>query len=160
VQEEEVFSRTHIALTAPYRPKISHYNDEKKYKEGVTSSFDLCETTINYTNQKTFTGEDEKFAYRRALSPVKEMSSDRYKVQQWSLMRPWERTTSSPSSNPLVKKYINHASKPGPSFRDSHFWLMGVWRRGERINNMAKNGSKVLITKLDRLLLLVCKLYI
>jgi hypothetical protein len=81
VQEEEGFSKTHIALTAPYRPNISHYDDEKiQYNEVVTTEepLDLYETTINYANQKSFISEDEKFAYRGAIPRLKEMSSDRH----------------------------------------------------------------------------------
>jgi len=107
VQDEEMFSKTQIALTAPYRPNISYYDDEKiQYNETentnntkILKNIDLSQTT-NFTDRKAFTGEDEKFAYKRALSRMKEMTGSlNWRVDgKWTpvdeSMRPWERLKS------------------------------------------------------------------
>ncbi|CDR37996.1 CYFA0S01e19988g1_1 [Cyberlindnera fabianii] len=158
VQEEEMFSKTSIALNSPYRPNISYYDDEKiQYNEDKQSfqSFDLSETTVNYANQKAFTGEDEKFAYKRAVSRLKEMNSMRYKEIEWQplqhMMRPWE--TKSKLENDITIKhdqehdndtssFVNSASGPAPTFAGDHFWSMGLWGKGERLNAMARRWIK------------------
>lgn len=144
VQEEEAFSKTHIALTAPYRPNISNYDDDKiYYKECPTGSCEL--TSIDYAKQKTFTGSDEKFAYKRALSRLKEMDSDAYKSMAWKplheVMRPWEGSRSRVNGvweEQDEFEYVNHASKVAPNFAYTHFWSMGLWGKGERLNDMAR----------------------
>lgn len=108
VQDEEMFAKTAIAMENPYRPNIASYDqentefysEEKNYREGVARK-------SNYANIKVFTGDDEKFAFKRAVSRIREMvGSDIWRKQsRWvpidDSMRPWE--------NVLSKKedYIN-----------------------------------------------------
>lgn len=94
VQNEEMFAKTRIAIDMPYRPNVSTYDQQHtaEYKENT----DL--QTNDFTDLKAFTGEDEKFAYKRAVSRIKEMTgSIRWREQdRWvpmdHSMRPWETT--------------------------------------------------------------------
>lgn len=90
VQEEEMFAKTAIDLSSPYRPNAlkydQHYTEE--YKENETQRYD-------FKNATAFTGDDEKFAYKRAILRIREMvDSESWRNVTWvpidSSMRPWE----------------------------------------------------------------------
>jgi hypothetical protein len=155
VAEEEMFSKTQIALTSPYRPNISYYDDEKiVYKEGDLSNirdFDLS-VDNNFTNSKAFTGEDEKFAYKRAVSRLKEITGSlNYRAQAWKPiqkdMRPWEvskiqtfnkeQTNLDYQLNAMTGKLYNSANVGllAPVFENVHFWSVGIWGKGERLKD-------------------------
>ncbi len=99
VQDEEMFARTSIDMNNPYRPNISTYD------QSYTKSFDDFKSAqkenINneYMNTRAFTGDDEKFAFKRAVSRVKEMvASETWRLNdRWvpldHTMRPWESST-------------------------------------------------------------------
>lgn len=101
VQEEEMFAKTAIAAMNPYRPNISSYDQDyaKKFADLKTAE----NGALDYQNVKAFTGEDEKFAFKRAILRILEMvGSDQWRrVDQWvpidSSMRPWELNPESPS---------------------------------------------------------------
>lgn len=162
VADEEMFSKTQIALTTPYRPNVSYYDDEKiVYKEGDLSNirdFDLS-VDNNFTNSKAFTGEDERFAYKRAVSRLKEITDSlNYRNTKWKpinkLMRPWESTKISVNQekqnldndiNPINGRYYNNANEGlfAPVFKNVHFWSLGLWGKGERLKDeIAKKWIK------------------
>lgn len=94
VQQEEMFAKTAIAAMNPYRPNISSYDqDYAKDFEDVDTEKGKA---VNFGNVKAFTGEDEKFAYKRALLRISEMvGSDHWRsADRWvpidQSMRPWE----------------------------------------------------------------------
>ncbi|CAI5757031.1 unnamed protein product [Candida verbasci] len=93
VQDEETFAKTSIAMMNPYRPNTSTYD------QSHTEHFEETITKSNYSNTKAFTGDDEKFAFKRAVSRIKEMvGSDIWRSEnRWipidDTMRPWERKT-------------------------------------------------------------------
>ncbi|KAI5951233.1 hypothetical protein KGF54_004307 [Candida jiufengensis] len=95
VQDEEMFAKTSIAMSNPYRPNIASYDSETTEHYDEPSEIDL-RTKSNYADLKAFQGDDEKFAFKRAVSRIKEMvMSDSWRKQdRWiSLhddMRPWE----------------------------------------------------------------------
>ncbi|EGW32269.1 uncharacterized protein SPAPADRAFT_139631 [Spathaspora passalidarum NRRL Y-27907] len=97
VQDEEMFARTSIDMMNPYRPNVSTYDHDH------TKSYDDYEQVNqkNYKNLKAFTGDDEKFAFKRAVSRIKEMvNSDAWRrFDRWipldNTMRPWETTSGS-----------------------------------------------------------------
>ncbi|KAI5963701.1 uncharacterized protein KGF55_002581 [Candida pseudojiufengensis] len=95
VQDEEMFAKTSIAMSNPYRPNIVSYDSEKTEHYNEPSSTRTVPKS-NYSNIKAFQGDDEKFAFKRAVSRIKEMVlSDNWRKQdRWiSLhdeMRPWE----------------------------------------------------------------------
>lgn len=166
VQDEEMFSKTQIALTAPYRPNVSYYDDEKiVYNETETTkivkNFDL--SSANFTDSKAFTGEDEKFAYKRAVSRMKEMTGSlHWRLEgKWTpvdkSMRPWERRKSEQLSdatrefeamdndhNVVTGRVVNNASGVlAPVFNVMHFWSLGLWGKGNRLkDDIAKKWIK------------------
>ncbi|KAK6460346.1 AFG1-like ATPase-domain-containing protein [Scheffersomyces coipomensis] len=94
VQDEEMYSKTKIAMENPYRPNIASYDDSKMaiYDEPVK---ELSKEEV-FKDMRAFTGDDEKFAFKRAVSRIKEMlfsdawrSTDRW-VPIDQTMRPWE----------------------------------------------------------------------
>lgn len=91
IQEEEMFAKTAIAAANPYRPNVSSYDvDHAKEYEAKKDA------KGNFGNVAAFTGEDERFAYKRAVSRIREMvGSDTWrKGDRWvpvhHLMRPWQ----------------------------------------------------------------------
>ncbi|ODV58284.1 uncharacterized protein ASCRUDRAFT_77984 [Ascoidea rubescens DSM 1968] len=95
VQNEEMYSKTQMDLMAPYRPNVSSYEDGTVEYKSIPSS---CKFETNFKDIKKFTGEDEKFAYKRAVSRIKEMTGSiqwrSNEINKWKplnlSMRPWE----------------------------------------------------------------------
>ena len=105
----------------------------------------------DFTKVSAFTGEDERFAYKRAVSRLKEMTGSLQwrKVQEWSPLednaRPWETVdASNNNSGNVATTYKNvmgngidspfRTSKEAPPLFDaSHFWAMVEWGPGNRV---------------------------
>ena len=94
VQEEEMYARTAIDLNSPYRPNVAMYdeNHTSEHKPENHKNPDVSD----YKNITAFTGQDEKFAYKRAVLRIKQMlGSERWKSEAWiplhEVMRPWEK---------------------------------------------------------------------
>lgn len=89
-QEEEMFARTTLDTLNPYRPNVSSYDQD------YAKEFKHSGKKIDFNNALAFTGEDEKFAYKRAVSRIKEMvGSDYWRsmdtwVPTYISLRPWE----------------------------------------------------------------------
>ncbi|RCK63643.1 Lactation elevated protein 1 B [Candida viswanathii] len=124
VQDEEAFARASIDLTNPYRPNVSTYD------QSYTKSFDDFEDNKNeqnnYTNTKAFTGDDEKFAFKRAVSRIKEMvASEFWRAEdRWvpldSTMRPWE----TPAKSKIKFAKVKKVAAPETSNPDMDKFLM------------------------------------
>lgn len=107
VQDEETFAKASIDSSNPYRPNVSTYDQEytASFNEGTVKGEKEMEQ-VNFKNIKAFTGEDEKFAYKRAVLRIKEMvDSDLWRSSQgWTpidiSMRTWENLT---SEQPLME---------------------------------------------------------
>ena len=111
VQDEEMFARTAIDMTNPYRPNVSSYDQDHTaaHNEPTVGLFGSGNddpdskhgNPVNFKNLKAFTGEDEKFAYKRAVLRIKEMvGSEAWKnSNRWvpidESMRPWEKNLKS-----------------------------------------------------------------
>ncbi|CUM48494.1 uncharacterized protein AC631_02315 [Debaryomyces fabryi] len=107
VQDEEMFARTTIDMMNPYRPNVSSYDQKHtsahtEHTNGLFGSGNDDPDSkhgnpVNFKNLKAFTGEDEKFAYKRAVLRIKEMvGSETWKnSSRWvpidESMRPWEK---------------------------------------------------------------------
>lgn len=108
----------------------------------------------DFTKVSAFTGEDERFAYKRAVSRLKEMTGSLQwrKIQEWSPLddssRPWETIDSASSSGTAAAAaYKNTALGSGidspfrkskqapPLFDASHFWAMVEWGPGNRVKD-------------------------
>ena len=176
--DQEMFSEVHQDLSSPFRPNVASYenNDrettpEKEQKEqkkhyGVNNNDEsyISEDPSNkffpqtkstkpqqdFTKISAFTGEDERFAYKRAVSRLKEMTGSTRWVQEneWQPLdedsRPWE--TISTTSN-YTNTTGNHRGLTGPDsmfrtrtdrppkFDAQHFWAMVEWGPGKRIQD-------------------------
>ncbi|GEQ66541.1 hypothetical protein JCM33374_g204 [Metschnikowia sp. JCM 33374] len=95
VQQEEMYAKTAMQTLNPYRPNVSSY-DQAHAREYINEEGIMKDVT-NFGDVKAFTGEDEKFAYERAVSRIHEMvASDHWRnSDKWvpvdESMRPWER---------------------------------------------------------------------
>lgn len=113
VQDEEMFAKTAIAMSNPYRPNIASYDQEHtetydEFTNSIKKAFvgdktqnedhdrEADNRKIDFKNIKAFTGEDEKFAYKRAVLRIREMVGSEIwrSTNRWvpidQSMRPWE----------------------------------------------------------------------
>ncbi|ODQ78414.1 hypothetical protein BABINDRAFT_9202 [Babjeviella inositovora NRRL Y-12698] len=90
LQNEEMFSKTFME---PYRPHTVMYDNNSEYNEPVRKE---GQKEVDFKDIKAFTGDDEKFAFKRAVSRIKEMTgSEAWRnADKWVpldiSMRPWE----------------------------------------------------------------------
>ena len=111
----ETFSEIYQDQTSPFRPNISSYtNHEPQIGSDPDEEFDFgsipgkgIETgrQVDFGKTSNFTGEDERFAYKRAASRLWEMCGLRWHSQsEWKPLplevRKWERSTSAHQSAP------------------------------------------------------------
>ncbi|KAK6502814.1 hypothetical protein TWF481_007859 [Arthrobotrys musiformis] len=105
----EAFAEAHQDLTVPFRPNVSLYeqlpedpNDPltwKRKKYTVADQDSDFRGKVDFTSVKKYTGEDEKFSFKRAVSRVWEVCGERwwdalsYSGEESSAMR---RVTHSP----------------------------------------------------------------
>ena len=125
---------------------------EIMHKEMIGDLLAETQSMNEMLNLAIFTGEDEKFAFKRAVSRLKEMQSDIYITNQQSQKEKHH----NPSPNNLVSddyaaeaSYYSSAKKASkdlkikrddkvPKFQDQHFWGMsddwgpeaGKWGQG------------------------------
>ena len=67
--------------TSPFRPNISTYTDSPNAKYDPDQDSDFVvehKREVNFANTSAFTGEDERFAYRRAASRLWELCSEQW----------------------------------------------------------------------------------
>lgn len=173
--DQEMFSEVAQDLSAPFRPNVSSYenNDrettpEREQKklfqphnnndESMMSNSDAAQedpsnkffpatkSSQDFTKVSAFTGEDERFAYKRAVSRLKEMTGSKRWFQdgQWMPVddsaRPWETIDTKTSST--VRKIVDSVSSPfrskseqAPVIDASHFWSMVEWGPGKRLKD-------------------------
>ncbi|KAK9477758.1 AFG1-like ATPase-domain-containing protein, partial [Lipomyces japonicus] len=123
--ELEMYSEVDRDLSSPYRPNVSSYHDTETVSAYSTSAAATASqeqaNSKNFTRASAFTGEDERFAYKRAISRVREMTgSDAWwSTQNWIPVdpdaRPWETidtstTLSSSSSSSNNRGSVAHAA--------------------------------------------------
>jgi len=115
----ETLSEIYQDQTSPFRPNVSSYTDEPRtgYDPDEDSDFgpppgkgDETRRQVDFGMTNSFTGEDERFAYKRARSRLWEMCGERWHARSepgwWRPLpldvRRWERaTTSSVSTSPF-----------------------------------------------------------
>lgn len=138
VQQEEMYLRTQLDMMSPYRPNVSEYGDgELEFRDQMNMKH-REETDFTKTNK--FTGEDEKFAYKRAVSRIEEMTKSQSwrTTKQWSPIhedfRMWEKSRGY-EDDPLMKSGVDVAKKEAPEFSDNHFWSVGLWGKGKRLKD-------------------------
>lgn len=149
IAAQEMYSDTLQDIENPHRPNVAFYDSptgqRKEDSQKVVKPTNFADTTA-------FTGEDEKFAYKRAVSRLKEMTqSPHWKVDKWTPLpdsdRPWEVFTKSESYKEQESKRaftdeaaslasmgfgpVKTVAPNAPKFNESHFWSMISW--GDRV---------------------------
>jgi peroxisome-assembly ATPase len=107
----ETIAEVHQESASPFRPNISYYDTDTqtaRYDPDQDSDFKLERTKkLDFGNTSAFTGEDERFAYKRATSRLWELCSAQWHARSgdwWQPLPPdarhWE--MSPPSNKPLT----------------------------------------------------------
>lgn len=147
VNEDATYSETVAEVfqdqVSPFRPNISTYADSPnaKYDPDQDSDFGL-EKKVDFVNTGAFTGEDERFAYKRAASRLWEMCSSQWHSRTGDWWQPlpaearhWEGSIiSKPKDSSLVKPATGDVAF-GPSIElEEPAGLAGLrveyWKKG------------------------------
>ncbi|KAH8784965.1 AFG1-like ATPase-domain-containing protein [Diaporthe sp. PMI_573] len=124
----ETISEVYQDSAAPFRPNISSYNEGPSSSANKTASihaeidsdFGILGQKVDFVNISAFTGEDERFAYKRAASRLWELCSASWHGRLgppdawWSPVPPearhWE---SKEPTKPLDMSYSAQSKTPG-----------------------------------------------
>ncbi|CDK24385.1 unnamed protein product [Kuraishia capsulata CBS 1993] len=133
VLEEEMYARTQISLANPYRANTAPYAETGP---GFLVSKDAgVRQNIDFSKISRFTGQDEVFAYRRAVSRLLEMThsqawrdggKERW-IQLSEEATPWE-TPSDPLEKLQIEMEGVDCEEPH-SFSAVHLWAAGATAR-------------------------------
>lgn len=157
VQNLEMFAKTEIDMSNPYRPNFATYEDNNQNYNISQGEEDLKK---NFTDMKKFTGEDEMFAYKRAVSRINEMThSTRWRLNCWvplhESIKPWEVSKDKNENknedqifrketkkiddkhNEEISDSGTHTQrKDAPQFKEYNFWSMGKWKnKKDKLND-------------------------
>lgn len=135
LQQQEMFARTLIDTEMPYRPNVSTYDQDHTQTYVTEESDHSAEPPLaqDYTDARAFMGEDEKFAYKRAVLRLAEMVLDRWAMMdRWvpvdDTMRPWEESSELDKIAPQLGGKEGPVVAPNaPKFDEGHVWQMGSW---------------------------------
>ncbi|KAK9451700.1 AFG1-like ATPase-domain-containing protein [Limtongia smithiae] len=152
--ELEMYSEVEQDLTSPYRPNVSSYSEtEKTFSAFVDDAGEGIKAEgKDFTRSAAFTGEDERFAYRRAISRLKEMTGSEawWSTDNWlpldDSLRTWETAkstlTPAPPDDSLTRlsRHGGHTEasgyrkelEPPPKFSVAHIWSMVNWGPGKK----------------------------
>lgn len=175
--DQEMFSEVHQDLSSPFRPNVSSYKDnerqttpEKAQQEKrqfapnnndesmISAESPQAEDPSNkffpptpakqdFSKVSAFTGEDERFAYKRAVSRLREMTGSLRWIQggEWLPVeagnRPWETVESTQQADatreekPVFDLPFRKRTDQPPMFDASHFWSMVEWGPGKRLKD-------------------------
>lgn len=113
----ETIAEVYQDQMSPFRPNVSTYTDSAnaEYDADQDSDFHVegQKSRLDFSNTVAFTGEDERFAYKRAASRLWEMCGAQWHARTgdgwWQPLpkeaRHWE---SSPVSKPLARKLVQN----------------------------------------------------
>ncbi|KAI1751321.1 AFG1-like ATPase-domain-containing protein [Xylaria castorea] len=82
----ETIAEAYQDQVSPFRPNISSYNPDQDSDFGVDSKKDSSK--VDFSNTGAFTGEDERFAYKRAVSRLWELCGERWHARQGDWWQP------------------------------------------------------------------------
>ena len=127
----ESYTKAQLDLSAPYRPNIASYTGRNETEMRVP----LVDRPVDSNKLTAFTGEDERFAFRSAVSRLYEMPSKRWwNTAVHTPMKDLAWSTS--HENFLEERGFRHSASPfrtsmekPPTFFDGHFWGMMTWGR-------------------------------
>ncbi|KAF2965542.1 hypothetical protein GQX73_g8018 [Xylaria multiplex] len=88
----ETFAEAYQDQMSPFRPNVSSYADSNNtgYDPDQDSDFgvDPKKSDIDFSNTGAFTGEDERFAYKRAASRLWELCGERWHEREGNWWQP------------------------------------------------------------------------
>jgi len=131
----ESYTKAQLDMSTPYRPNISTYTGRNESEMVV--NVPIVDRPVDSSKLTAFTGEDERFAFRRAVSRLYEMPSKRWWESQTHIpMKELKWTTSNAEEDEPVceGRGFRYSASPfrvsqekPPSFWDGHFWGMMKW---------------------------------
>ncbi|KIJ49377.1 hypothetical protein M422DRAFT_160910 [Sphaerobolus stellatus SS14] len=141
--EDLMMAESVSEMKEAYRPNIVSYDATPAIESTIYSP-----KSLEVASLSIFSGEEERFAYRRAHSRLLEMTSRAYDEEyNWqplpSELRQWERSTKAPdvkdTEDDLEARPALAAGRPSPKkIKDEHFWGVrddwgpraGKWGKG------------------------------
>lgn len=143
--DSEAFARATIDLSTPYRPNVSFYDQVDDFSESTRKTSSIKEKK-DFADLKAFTGQDELFAYRRAVLRLKQMlyspvwkTSGSHWVPLDASMRPWENEGVFNAMPVREAAEIPGVKRPeAPQFHSiQHFWALGKYGldQGKRLKD-------------------------
>ncbi|KAH6899980.1 AFG1-like ATPase-domain-containing protein [Thelonectria olida] len=87
----ETIAEVYQDQMSPFRPNVSYYDTESstaRYDPDQDSDFGLQKKPIDFGNKSAFTGEDERFAYKRAISRLWELCSSQWHARTGDWWQP------------------------------------------------------------------------
>ena len=132
----EAYTKAQLDMSTPYRPNVASYTGRNK-DEMVVS---VVDRPVDASKLSAFTGEDERFAFRRAVSRLYEMPSRRWweSVQHAPMKElPWAQGGGRGNAGGEKEaRGFRHGASPfrrsqerPPSFWAGHFWGLMRWGR-------------------------------
>lgn len=127
-EEDATYSETIAEVyqdqMSPFRPNVSFYDTPSatsQYDPDQDSDFGLEKKPVDFGNASAFTGEDERFAYKRAASRLWEMCSARWHAREGAWWQPlpasarhWEGgQVSKPLDGKIFKDKVNTGESMG-----------------------------------------------
>ncbi|KAI0474368.1 AFG1-like ATPase-domain-containing protein [Xylaria cf. heliscus] len=80
----ETIAEAYQDQVSPFRPNISSYDPDQDSDFGI----DAKRSQVDFSNTGAFTGEDERFAYKRAASRLWELCGERWHARQGDWWQP------------------------------------------------------------------------
>ncbi|KAI2466685.1 AFG1-like ATPase-domain-containing protein [Annulohypoxylon bovei var. microspora] len=122
----ETIAEAYQDTMSPFRPNISSYADSNNtdYDPDQDSDFGVEQKSkVDFSNTGAFTGEDERFAYKRATSRLWELCGARWHARTGDWWQPlpaearhWEHSPASkPRPWPSMKSFRGSDGSVGPS---------------------------------------------
>ncbi|KAI0407581.1 AFG1-like ATPase-domain-containing protein [Xylaria palmicola] len=103
----ETIAEAYQDQMSPFRPNISSYTDSRNtsYDPDQDSDFgaDPKRSRVDFSNTVAFTGEDERFAYKRATSRLWELCGERWHARQGDWWQPLPREARHWEGGPTAK---------------------------------------------------------
>lgn len=122
----ETIAEVYQDQMSPFRPNVSLYDTASatsRYDPDQDSDFGLAKQPVDFGNATAFTGEDERFAYKRAASRLWEMCSARWHARDGPWWQPlpasarhWE---GGQESKPLDGRVFKDRADSGESMGDA-----------------------------------------
>ncbi|KAJ4309868.1 hypothetical protein N0V84_011269 [Fusarium piperis] len=87
----ETIAEVYQDQMSPFRPNVAYYDTKSStssYDPDQDSDFGLQKKPVNFSNTSAFTGEDERFAYKRAASRLWELCSAQWHARTGEWWQP------------------------------------------------------------------------